>query len=141
MSYCRDPYIFNHGEYTYMDGVEVDDNVLDVFLYVLSEKRKDELQRRIDNGKKIYEENKLKPSNGSLTLEQLKTRDKEPVWIESLPRWLKVDNECSEMMAWRILKLINNHIYPDIMDFPLMWTEDNYNIYWTAFSEKPFYRE
>jgi hypothetical protein len=68
-----------------------------------------------------------KEQNTPLTLDQLKQLDNEPVWIMSLPAWLKVHEDCHDISAWFIVKVFNKHIDLSVMGFPWLWNEQNYN--------------
>lgn len=56
MSYGRDPhYIYNDGVEMYFDGVYVSEKVLNAWLYkVLLTNRRDELARRLQEGKAVW---------------------------------------------------------------------------------------
>jgi hypothetical protein len=60
VSYGRNPYyIFNSGNKIHFDGTWVDEDIVDAFLYkILLKPRRDELKRRLLNGKKQWVENK-----------------------------------------------------------------------------------
>lgn len=66
MSYSRIPYIYSNGKEMFMDGVYVDEDLINILLYDLHKSyRKDELEERIKLGK-IAEEKFNKIANENL---------------------------------------------------------------------------
>lgn len=56
MSYCRFPfYIYSNGKELVLDGNAVDEDLVNVFIYKLATFRKEELEKRIQSGKAIFE--------------------------------------------------------------------------------------
>jgi len=56
MSYGRDPfYIYDGGDYLFLDGTTVGEDVINAFLYkILLTGRRDELIKRLQCGKKVW---------------------------------------------------------------------------------------
>jgi len=60
MSYCRNPYyIYSDGDELHLDDIKVNENMINVFLYELVEHRKDELNERVKEGKRILNEERI----------------------------------------------------------------------------------
>lgn len=66
-----------------------------------------------------------------LTLEELKSLNGIPVWLQSTDEWLRLHEECDKVERWFIPNIYNNHFYKD--EFPWLWTENTYGKYWNCY--------
>ena len=97
MLYGRNPYyIFSDGDRLYLDGVYVDESVINAFLYkILLTNRRDELLRRLKEGKETWL-HKTK-YNGDI-LEEISQDDSEIIYEK---KWM---DECEDEILKNLMK-------------------------------------